>query len=130
MSTGVLTGQITMVFAIATLGVSIATQWTAAALGHQAHLGAPWFLLVSVGTLTERATAIVNIHLVCFHGWRYREYVADSPRARPTRGHSLSSTRLAARRKSWRSSLDCLSPLNTRCGALTGGRNMANHQTD
>lgn len=45
MSTGVLTGQITLVFAIATLGVSIATQWTAAALGYQARLGAPWFLV-------------------------------------------------------------------------------------
>ena len=44
MSTGVLAGQIVLVFAIAALGVSIATQWTAAALGYQVRLGAPWFL--------------------------------------------------------------------------------------
>src|SRR5205823_8214750 len=44
-STGVLTGQIVLVFAIASLGVSIATQWTAAALGYQLRLGAPWFLI-------------------------------------------------------------------------------------
>jgi type IV secretion system protein VirD4 len=46
-STGVLTGQIVLVFAIAALGVSIATQWTAAALGYQLRLGAPWFLVFS-----------------------------------------------------------------------------------
>ena len=45
MSTGVLAGQIVLVFAIAALGVSLATQWTAAALGYQVRLGAPWFLL-------------------------------------------------------------------------------------
>jgi type IV secretion system protein VirD4 len=44
-STGVLAGQIVLVFAIAALGVSLATQWTAAALGYQVRLGAPWFLL-------------------------------------------------------------------------------------
>ena len=43
MSTGVLTGQVVLVFAIAVVGVGIATQWTAAALGFQARLGEPWF---------------------------------------------------------------------------------------
>jgi type IV secretion system protein VirD4 len=43
MSTGVLTGQVLLVFGIATLGVSLATQWTAAALGYQVRLGDPWF---------------------------------------------------------------------------------------
>ena len=43
MSTGVLTGQVLLVFGIATLGVWFATQWTAAALGYQARLGDPWF---------------------------------------------------------------------------------------
>jgi type IV secretion system protein VirD4 len=41
----VLTGQIVLVFAIAAMGVSIATQWTAAAFGYQLRLGAPWFLV-------------------------------------------------------------------------------------
>lgn len=44
--TGVLTGQITMVFATALLGLWSATQWTAAALGYQMRLGAPWFDLL------------------------------------------------------------------------------------
>src|SRR5450631_3361804 len=43
MSTGVLTGQVLLVFGIATLGISFATQWTAAALGYQVRLGDPWF---------------------------------------------------------------------------------------
>ena len=43
MSTGVLTGQVLLVFGIATLGVWFATQWTAAALGYQVRLGDPWF---------------------------------------------------------------------------------------
>ena len=43
MSTGVLTGQVLLVFGIATLGVWFATQWTAAALGYQVRLGTPWF---------------------------------------------------------------------------------------
>jgi type IV secretion system protein VirD4 len=42
-STGVLTGQVVLVFAIAVVGVGIATQWTATALGFQARLGEPWF---------------------------------------------------------------------------------------
>jgi type IV secretion system protein VirD4 len=42
-STGVLTGQVVLVFAIAVVGVGIATQWTAAALGFQVRLGEPWF---------------------------------------------------------------------------------------
>ena len=44
--TGVLIGQITMVFATALLGLWSATQWTAAALGYQMRLGAPWFDLL------------------------------------------------------------------------------------
>ena len=43
MSTGVLTGQVVLVFTIAAVGVGVATQWTAAALGFQARLGEPWF---------------------------------------------------------------------------------------
>ena len=41
--TGILTGQIVMVFATVLLGLWSATQWTAAALGYQMRLGAPWF---------------------------------------------------------------------------------------
>jgi hypothetical protein len=41
--TGVLIGQITMVFATTLLGIWSATQWTAAALEYQVRLGAPWF---------------------------------------------------------------------------------------
>ncbi|MED5024781.1 conjugal transfer protein TraG [Pseudomonas aeruginosa] len=36
-------GQIAAVFGIVIAGVWIATQWTAAALGHQVRLGPPWF---------------------------------------------------------------------------------------
>jgi type IV secretion system protein VirD4 len=43
MPTGVFIGQIALVLAVALSGVWAATQWTAAALGHQAQLGAPWF---------------------------------------------------------------------------------------
>ena len=43
-STGVLTGQVVLVLAIAAAGVALATQWTAATLGYQARLGAPWFV--------------------------------------------------------------------------------------
>ena len=43
MPTGVLFGQIIVVFSVALGGVWTATQWTAAALGYQARLGAPWF---------------------------------------------------------------------------------------
>ena len=43
MPTGVLFGQIIVVFGVALGGVWTATQWTAAALGYQARLGAPWF---------------------------------------------------------------------------------------
>ena len=45
MSTGVLIGQILLVFAVASLGLTAATQWTAAALGYQAGLGDPWLVL-------------------------------------------------------------------------------------
>src|SRR5476649_55957 len=44
--TGVLIGQITMVFATTLMGLWSATQWTAAALGYQMRLGAPWFDLL------------------------------------------------------------------------------------
>ena len=44
--TGLLTGQIMMVFATVLLGLWSATQWTAAALGYQMRLGAPWFDLL------------------------------------------------------------------------------------
>ena len=40
---GVLYGQIAAVLGVVLVGVWSATQWTAAALGHQARLGAPWF---------------------------------------------------------------------------------------
>ena len=40
---GVLLGQIATVLGIVVAGVWGATQWTAAALGHQARLGTPWF---------------------------------------------------------------------------------------
>jgi len=43
-STGVLTGQMLLVLSIAVAGLSVATQWTAAALGYQARLGLPWFM--------------------------------------------------------------------------------------
>jgi type IV secretion system protein VirD4 len=46
--TGVLTGQIMMVFTIVLLGIWSATQWTAAALGYQMRLGAPWFDLLGM----------------------------------------------------------------------------------
>jgi type IV secretion system protein VirD4 len=45
-ASGVLAGQVTLVFAIASFGVAGATQWTAAALGYQERLGAPWFVLL------------------------------------------------------------------------------------
>ena len=41
---GVLYGQIAAVLGVVVVGVWSATQWTAAALGHQARLGAPWFV--------------------------------------------------------------------------------------
>ncbi len=41
--TNVLFGQVLTVFAIVIAGVWGATQWTAAALGHQLRLGSPWF---------------------------------------------------------------------------------------
>jgi len=42
-ATGVLYGQVLAVFGIVIAGVWAATQWTAAALGYQPRLGAPWF---------------------------------------------------------------------------------------
>jgi type IV secretion system protein VirD4 len=44
-ATGILFGQIFVVLATALGGVWAATQWTAAALGHQPQLGSPWFEL-------------------------------------------------------------------------------------
>jgi type IV secretion system protein VirD4 len=49
MSAGrILWGQVTLVFLITLAGVWAATQWTAAALGYQAQLGAPWFDLFGI----------------------------------------------------------------------------------
>ncbi|MBG6473993.1 conjugal transfer protein TraG [Pseudomonas aeruginosa] len=45
-ATTVLYGQVLVVLAITISGVWSATQWTAAALGYQARLGAPWFELL------------------------------------------------------------------------------------
>lgn len=45
-ATTVLYGQVIVVLAITLSGVWGATQWTAAALGYQARLGAPWFELL------------------------------------------------------------------------------------
>jgi type IV secretion system protein VirD4 len=42
-SSGVLFGQVLIVFAIIAVGLCCATQWTAAELGYQIRLGAPWF---------------------------------------------------------------------------------------
>ena len=39
----ILWGQVALVFLILLVGVWGATQWTAAQLGYQIHLGAPWF---------------------------------------------------------------------------------------
>jgi type IV secretion system protein VirD4 len=44
-ATGILFGQIFVVLTTALSGVWAATQWTAATLGHQPRLGAPWFEL-------------------------------------------------------------------------------------
>ena len=46
--TNVLFGQIAVVFGIVIAGVWSATQWTAAALGYQLRLGAPWFDLLGI----------------------------------------------------------------------------------
>jgi len=46
--TGVLFGQIIVVFGVALGGVWTATQWTAAALGYQSRHGAPWLNLSGV----------------------------------------------------------------------------------
>ena len=46
MSTGVLTAQVVLVFAVAALGVVSATQWAASALGYQVRLGPPWFVML------------------------------------------------------------------------------------
>ncbi|MEN2504680.1 conjugal transfer protein TraG [Stutzerimonas stutzeri] len=45
-ATTVLYGQVLVVFAITLSGIWSATQWTAAALGYQTRLGAPWFELL------------------------------------------------------------------------------------
>ncbi|MDI9736413.1 conjugal transfer protein TraG, partial [Stutzerimonas stutzeri] len=45
-ATTVLYGQVLAVLAITLSGIWSATQWTAAALGYQARLGAPWFELL------------------------------------------------------------------------------------
>jgi type IV secretion system protein VirD4 len=47
-ATGVLFGQVAAVLGIVLAGLWAATQWTAAALGYQSRLGAPWFVLVDL----------------------------------------------------------------------------------
>ncbi|MDH0959292.1 conjugal transfer protein TraG [Pseudomonas chengduensis] len=47
-ATTVLYGQVLVVLSITLSGVWGATQWTAAALGYQARLGAPWFDLLGI----------------------------------------------------------------------------------
>lgn len=47
-ATAVLYGQVLVVLATTLTGVWCATQWTAAALGYQARLGAPWFELLDM----------------------------------------------------------------------------------
>lgn len=47
-SSGVLFGQVLIVFAIIAVGLCCATQWTAAELGYQIRLGAPWFQIEGV----------------------------------------------------------------------------------
>lgn len=48
MPTGVLFGQIALVFGIVLASVWAATQWTASALAYQSQLGEPWFELIGV----------------------------------------------------------------------------------
>ena len=57
--TKVLIGQILIVFGIVLAGIWYATEWTAAALGYQMRLGAPWFLLH---------------HVPVYHPWRLFEW--------------------------------------------------------
>jgi type IV secretion system protein VirD4 len=45
--TSVLFGQVLAVFALVIAGTWGATQWTAAQLGYQLRLGAPWFELLN-----------------------------------------------------------------------------------
>jgi len=47
-ATTVLYGQVLVVLALTLSGVWSATQWTAAALGYQSRLGAPWFELLGI----------------------------------------------------------------------------------
>jgi type IV secretion system protein VirD4 len=46
--TGILIGQITLVFAIVAIGVWGATEWAAAQLGFQLQLGQPWFHIATL----------------------------------------------------------------------------------
>jgi type IV secretory pathway TraG/TraD family ATPase VirD4 len=57
--TKVLIGQILIIFGIVVVGTWYATQWTAAALGYQMRLGAPWFLFH---------------HLPVYHPWQLFEW--------------------------------------------------------
>jgi len=54
MPTGILFGQIVVVLGTALACMWSGTQWTAAALGYQAQLGSPWFMLADVP---------------CYHPW-------------------------------------------------------------
>jgi type IV secretion system protein VirD4 len=59
LSANVLAGQVLVVFAIVIAAIWSATQWTAAALGYQARLGAPW---------------VVVAHVPVYYPWRLFEW--------------------------------------------------------
>ncbi|MCW0423965.1 conjugal transfer protein TraG [Xanthomonas sacchari] len=82
---GILYGQVAVVVGTAVAGVWAGTQWTAAALGYQARLGAPWF---------ESFGAKV------YHPWRLFEwwffYDAYAPKVFDTGGAIAASGALAS----------------------------------
>lgn len=83
--TSVLFGQVLTVFAIVIAGVWGATQWTAAALGYQLRLGAPWFEF---------------FHTPVYHPWRLFEwwffFDAYAPKVFDTGGAIAGGSGLAA----------------------------------
>lgn len=84
-ATGVLYGQVLMVFGIVIAGVWSATQWVAAALGYQSSLGAPWFNLFDTPV---------------YHPWRLFDwwffFDAYAPRVFMTGGAIASASGLVA----------------------------------
>ena len=84
MPTGVLFGQVLTVFGIVVAGVWFATQWTAAHLGYQLRLGAPWFAAFG---------------LPIYYPWRLFEwwyvYEAYAPKVFETGGAIAASSGLA-----------------------------------